>query len=53
MTEVYEQTHIRPEDVGKMTFSMIFSTFKSQVMQMGDCNAVSSVKYLHMALMAM
>ena len=29
MTEAYEQTHIRPEDVGKMTFSPIFSTFQS------------------------
>ena len=32
MTEAYEQTHIRPEDVCKMTFSTIFSTFQSQVM---------------------
>ena len=24
MTEAYEQTHIRPEDVGKMAFSTIF-----------------------------
>ena len=29
MTEVYEQTHIRPEDVCKMTFSTIFGTFQS------------------------
>ena len=36
MTEAYEQTHIRPEDVCKTTFSTIFSTFQSQVMQMGD-----------------
>ena len=42
MTEAYEQTHIRPEDVRKMTFSTIFSTFQSQVMQMGDCNAPST-----------
>ena len=32
MTEAYEQTCIRPEDVCKMTFSTIFSTFQSQVM---------------------
>ena len=42
MTEAYEQTRIRPEDVRKMTFSTIFSTFQSQVMQMGDCNAPST-----------
>ena len=29
MTEAYEQTRIRPEDVGKMTFSTIFGTFQS------------------------
>ena len=41
MTEAYEQMHIRPEDVGKTTFSTIFGMFQSQVMQMGDCNAPS------------
>ena len=35
MTEAYEQTCIRPEDVGKTTLSMIFSTFQSRVMQSG------------------
>ena len=29
MTEAYEQMHIRPEDVGKMTFSTIFGMFQS------------------------
>ena len=46
MTEAYEQTRIRPEDVGKMTFSTIFGTFQSQVMQMGDCNAPSTFQWL-------
>ena len=46
MTEAYEQTCIRPQDVGKMTFSTIFSTFQSQVMQMGDCNAPSTFQQL-------
>ena len=41
MTEAYEQTRIRPEDVGKTTLSTIFSIFQSRVMQMGDCNAPS------------
>ena len=42
MTEAYEQMQIRPEDVGKTTFSTIFGMFQSQVMQMGDCNAPST-----------
>ena len=46
MTEAYEQTRIRLEDVGKMTFSTIFGTFQSQVMQMGDCNAPSTFQQL-------
>ena len=32
MTEAYEQTCIRPEDVCKTTFPTIFGTFQSQVM---------------------
>ena len=50
MTEAYEQIHIRPEDVGKMTFSTIFGTFQSQVMQMGDCNAPSTFQQLMTAI---
>ena len=50
MTEAYEQTHIRPEDVGKTTFSTIFGTFQSQVMQMGDCNAPSTFQQLMTAI---
>ena len=50
MTEAYEQMWIRPEDVRKMTFSTIFSTFQSQVMQMGDCNAPSTFQQLMMAI---
>ena len=46
MTEAYEQTCIRPEDVCKMTFSTIFGTFQSRVMQMGDCNAPSTFQWL-------
>ena len=46
MTEAYEQTCIRPEDVYKMTFSTIFGTFQSWVMQMGDCNAPSTFQQL-------
>ena len=50
MTEAYEQMCIRPEDVCKMTFSTIFSTFQSQVMQMGDCNAPSTFQWLMTAI---
>ena len=46
MTEAYEQMCIRPEDVCKTTFSTIFSTFQSWVMQMGDCNAPSTFQWL-------
>ena len=50
MTEAYEQMCIRPEDVRKTTFSTIFSTFQSQVMQMGDCNAPSTFQQLMTAI---
>ena len=44
--EAYEKTCIRPEDVRKTTFSTIFGTFQSQVMQMGDFNAPSTFQHL-------
>ena len=50
MTEAYEQMCIRTEDVCKMTFSTIFSTFQSRVMQMGDCNAPSTFQWLMTAV---
>ena len=50
MTEAYEQMRIRSEDVEKMTFSTIFGTFQSQVMQMGDCNAPSTFQQLMTAI---
>ena len=46
MTEAYEQTRIKPEDVRKTTFSTIFGTFQSRVIQMGDCNAPSTFQRL-------
>ena len=46
MTEAYEQMCIRAEDIGKMTFSTISSTFQSRVMQMGDCNSPSTFQRL-------
>ena len=50
MTEAYEQMCIRPEDVGKMTFSTIFGIFQSRVMQMGYCNAPSTFQWLMTAI---
>ena len=41
MSEAYEQIHIVPEHVHKMVFTTVLGTFRSQVMQMGDCNAPS------------
>ena len=46
MTEAYEKTCIKPEDMYKNTFSTIFSTFQSRVIQMGDCNAPSTFQRL-------
>ena len=46
MTKAYEQTHTKPEDVYKTTFSTIFGMFQSHVIQMGDCNAPSTFQQL-------
>src|SRR6266481_834660 len=46
MSEVYEQIHMRPEDVSKMAFATIYGTFMSLVMQQGDCNAPSTFQRL-------
>ena len=50
MTEAYEQTRIKPEDVCKITFSIIFGTFQSQVIQLGDCNSPSTYQWLMTAI---
>ena len=41
MSEAYEQIRIVPEHVHKTAFATVLGTFRSQVMQMGDCNAPS------------
>ena len=38
LSNAYEQVHIEPEDVHKTTFTMVFGTFESNIMQQGDCN---------------
>ena len=42
MSEAYEQIHIIPEHIHKTAFATVLGTFRSQVMQMGDCNAPST-----------
>ena len=42
MSEVYKQICIILEHVHKMAFITVLGTFRSQVMQMGDCNAPST-----------
>ena len=46
MSEAYEQICVRDEDVPKMAFTTIFSTFVSWVMQQGDCNTPSTFQRL-------
>ena len=47
MSEVYEQIHIVPEHVHKMEFTTVLGTFRSQVMQISDCNAPSMKRPIH------
>ena len=42
MSEAYEQIRIILEHVHKTAFATVLGTFRSQVMQMGDCNAPST-----------
>jgi len=42
MTDAYEQIHIQPECIEHSGFSTPYGTFKSNVMQQGDCNAPST-----------
>jgi hypothetical protein len=46
MSEAYEQSHIRTEDVWKMAFATIYGTFVSCVMMMGDCNTPPTFQWL-------
>jgi hypothetical protein len=46
MSEAYEQTRIKTEDVWKTAFATIYGTFVSCVMMMGDCNAPSTFQRL-------
>ena len=46
MSEAYTQIHIIPEHIHKTAFATVLGTFRSQVMQMGDCNAPSTFQQL-------
>ena len=46
MSEVYKQIRIVLEHVHKTVFATVLGTFRSQVMQMGDCNAPSTFQRL-------
>ena len=42
MSKAYEQIHIVPEHIHKTVFITVLGMFRSQVMQMGDCNTPST-----------
>ena len=42
MSEVYEQICIVLEHIHKTVFATVLGMFRSQVMQIGDCNAPST-----------
>jgi Reverse transcriptase (RNA-dependent DNA polymerase) len=46
MSEAYEQIRVDLDHVSKTSFATILGTFRSQVMQMGDCNARSTFQRL-------
>ena len=50
MSEAYEQICIVPEHIHKTAFTTVLGTFRSQVMQMGDCNAPSTFQQLMTAI---
>ena len=50
MSEAYEQIHIIPKHIHKTAFTTVFGTFRSQVMQMGDCNTPSTFERLMTAI---
>ena len=50
MSEAYKQIHIIPEHVHKTVFATALGMFRSQVMQMGDCNTPSMFQRLMTAI---
>ena len=50
MSKAYEQICIILEHIPKTVFATVLGTFRSQVMQMGDCNAPSTFQWLMTAI---
>ena len=50
MSKAYEQIRIVLEHVHKTAFTTVLGTFRSQVMQMGDCNTPSTFQRLMTAI---
>ena len=50
MSKAYKQIHIVPEHIHKTAFATVLGMFRSQVMQMGDCNAPSMFQRLMTAI---
>lgn len=50
LTNAYEQVLVQSKDVWKTTFSTIYGTYVSYVMQQGDCNAPSTFQRLMTAI---
>ena len=50
LSDAYEQIPVVPEDVWKTAFVMVLGTFKSLVMQQGDCNAPATFQRLMTAI---
>ena len=50
MSKAYKQICIVPEHIHKMVFATVLGMFRSQVMQMGDCNAPSTFQWLMTAI---
>ena len=50
MSEADEQIRIVPEHIHKTVFATVLGPFRSQVMQMGDCNAPSMFQQLMTAI---
>ena len=46
LSDVYEQIRIVADDVWKTAFSTVYGTMLSNVMQQGDCNALSTFQRL-------
>jgi hypothetical protein len=46
MSDAYKQIRVDPADVHKTSFSTIYGTFWSHVMQQGDCNASATFQRL-------